>query len=64
MVAKAMSKSELAALYSITAETLLQWIVDANVFNDDELKRYKKCKVITPSLVKKVYESRIGSPEI
>lgn len=64
MTAKCMTKFELATLYTVKPQTLLIWIENEQVFDETELIKYKKCKVVTAALVRKIFDSKIGEPEV
>ena len=58
------SKKELCFLYGISRETLLQWVIQAEVFTPEELIIYKTLRKLPTTYVQKIFESKIGYPEL
>ncbi len=45
-------------------DTLLDNIVRNNVFEEEELKEYKRLRRVPSHLVKKIFDSPLGYPEL
>lgn len=63
-VIKPYTKAELATLYNISAATLYRWITGNNILDEKDLQEYKSCKIVKTPLVQKIFNSKIGFPEL